>query len=114
MRKFLLAFFMLVGFPAFAEEWKVIETTRTYQVKILQPYTKYENYDVVWQKLLMYNRTWFVAKVMWDCKNKMYTTLVTIASYRDDPPAINYNVKDTFHPVIIDSDQLIFNEVCKQ
>ena len=113
MKKFLLALFLLVARPAFAEEWLVVETTSTYQVKILQPHIKYQEYDIVWQKLLTVSYTHLVAKVMWDCKNKMYSTLVTIASYRDEPPAIDFNVKDIFHPALSDSDQLIYNQVCK-
>lgn len=112
MKKILVILFSLFYLPAYAEEWLVIETTKHYQIKILQPTIKLADRVTVWQKLLRYDRTWFLAKVEWDCITKQYKTLVAIESYRDDPPRVNYNVLDRFHSIKTAADQMIYNTIC--
>ena len=106
MKKLLLYFLLLFPTSALADDWIIVKTTRIYQVKITQPNEKYEGYDIVWQKLLLYNRSWFVAKVVWHCPTKSYKTVVSIAGYSDEPPQVDYGVVDYFH--IVEHDD--FNE----
>ena len=113
MKRIFSLLFCLFFSPAFADDWVVIETTRTYQIKITQPSEKYEDYLIVWQKLLLYNRSWYVAKVLWDCKNRSFKTLVSIAGYSDEPPAVDYGVIDSFHQVTPgDINEPIYKRVC--
>jgi|AACY02.4.fsa_nt_gi hypothetical protein len=112
MKKIFVILFSLFYLPAYAEEWLVIETTKHYQIKILQPTIKLADRVTVWQKLLRYDRTWFVAKVEWDCNTRQYKTLVAIESYRDDPPRVDYNVQDKFHFIETTADQIIYNTIC--
>ena len=112
--KKILIIILLLSTPAFAEEWVVIKTTKTYQIKILQPTEVYENYILVWSKLLMYNRVWYVSKLMWDCKNKSYRLLTLISAYSDEPATVDYGIVEPFQTVETNSiNDFVYREVCK-
>ena len=114
MKKILLSIILLLSTPAFAEEWVVIKTTKTYQIKIVQPYEKYEDYTLVWSKLLFYNRVWYVSKIMWDCDNKKYRLLTLIAGYSDEPPTVDYGIMEPFQQIENNSiNDFVYKEVCK-
>ena len=114
MKKILLLIILLLSTPAFAEEWVVIKTTKTYQIKILQPTEKYEDYVLVWSKLLMYNRIWYVSKQMWDCDKKSYRLLTLISAYSDEPAIVDYGIVGPFQTVETNSiNDFVYKEVCK-
>jgi hypothetical protein len=99
---------------AYAEDWLVVETGKTYQIKILQPFEKQNDKIIVWQKLLLYNRMWFKAKVVWNCEAKTHKTLLVITAYRDDPPLIDSDEKAERKVMQSDrSAKLIYDIVCK-
>ena len=114
MKKILLLIILLISKPVFAEEWVVIKTTKTYQIKIVKPYENYEHYTLVWSKLLLYNRVWYVSKLMWDCENKKYRLLTLISGYSDEPPTVDYGIVEPFQIVETNSiNDFVYKEVCK-
>lgn len=114
MKKLLLYFLFLFPTSAFADDWIIVKTSREYQVKITQPNEKYEDYDIVWHKLLLYNRSYFVAKVMWHCPTKSFKTTVSMVGYHDEPIQVDYGVKDNFHYIGDDEiNNAIYKVVCK-
>ena len=114
MKQILLLVILLISKPAYAEEWLVIKTTKTYQLKILQPTEVYENYILVWSKLLMYNRVWYVSKQMWNCENKSYRLLTLISAYSDEPATVDYGIVEPFQTVETNSiNDFVYHSVCK-